>query len=58
MHQKTGEEEFMAEINILKNMDHPNIVKLYEFYEDPRTYSLVTEMCHGGELLNYIIKKK
>ena len=29
-----GIENFLAEINILKSLDHPNILKLYEFYED------------------------
>ena len=27
-------EKFMLEINILSKMDHPNIIKLYEVYED------------------------
>ena len=31
------------EINILKEIDHPNIIKMYEFFEDEKRYYLVTE---------------
>jgi len=30
-------------MNLLKNLDHPHIVKLYELYEDEASYYLVTE---------------
>lgn len=45
------------EIDILKNLDHPNIVKLYEVFEDNRYIYLVTELCTGGELFDEIINK-
>ena len=32
-----------AEVNILKTLDHPNIVKLYELFQDNKNYYLVTE---------------
>jgi calcium-dependent protein kinase len=31
------------EINILKSLDHPNIVKIYEYYEDNKRFYIVTE---------------
>ena len=31
------------EINLLKDIDHPNIIKMYEFFEDEKRYYLVTE---------------
>jgi serine/threonine protein kinase len=31
-------------------VDHPNIVKLYEVYEDESSYSLVMELMTGGEV--------
>ena len=31
------------EVEILKRLDHPNIVKLYEFYEDRSAFYLVLE---------------
>ncbi len=42
------------EVDILKNMDHPNILKLYEVFEDRKLFHLVTELCLGGELFDYI----
>lgn len=51
-------EAFENEINILRRLDHPNIVKLYEVYESDRTIYLVTELCEGGELFYYITKQK
>lgn len=41
---------FIHEIEILKRLDHPYIIKLYEFYEDEKRYYLVMELCTGGEL--------
>ena len=38
------------EIDILTHVDHPNIVKLYEVYEDEKYYSLVMELMTGGEV--------
>jgi len=39
------------EINVMKMVDHPNIVKLFEFYEDDKTFFIVTEFVEGGPLL-------
>ena len=53
--------KFQREITILKKADHPNIIKLYDVYEDDRFLYLVMEQCKGGELFNRIlnhIKKK
>ena len=38
------------EIEILKQVDHPNIVKLIDIYEDATTFSLVLELMTGGEV--------
>ena len=45
------------EINILKEIDHPNIIKMYEFYEDEKRYYMVTEICKGGELFDEILQR-
>ncbi len=41
-----------VEVSILQNVDHPNIVKYYETYEDDRFIYLVMENCPNGELLD------
>jgi len=48
---------FFYEIEILKNLDHPNIVRLHEVFEDDKRYYLVTELCTGGELFEEITKR-
>ena len=44
------------EIDILKKLSHPNIVRIYEFYESNNNFYLINEYCDGGELFNYINK--
>eukprot|EP00386_Alphamonas_edax_P005724 GDKI01018666.1.p1 GENE.GDKI01018666.1~~GDKI01018666.1.p1 ORF type:complete len:189 (-),score=62.78 GDKI01018666.1:87-653(-) len=48
-------ERFRQEIAIMKGLDHPNIVKLYETFEDQKNIYLVLELCTGGELFDRII---
>ena len=38
------------EINILKEVDHPNIIKLYKVQETTKFFYLVMEYCNGGGL--------
>ena len=45
------------EIDILKNLTHPNILRLYEVFEDRKNIYLVTEYCEGGELFDEIIAR-
>ena len=46
--------KFKNEINILSRVDHPNIIRLYEIFEDERYISLIMEYCKGGELFKKI----
>lgn len=39
---------------ILNTLDHPNIVKYYETYDDPKNIYLVMEHISGGELFDKI----
>lgn len=47
--------KFRQEIAIMKSLEHPNIVRLYETYEDAAFIYLVMELCEGGELFDRII---
>jgi calcium/calmodulin-dependent protein kinase I len=58
--RKMSEEDLAAlhtEIEILKSVDHPNIVKLIDIFEDERHVCLVMELLLGGELFDQIIEK-
>ncbi len=55
--QKDNEIDNNQEIKILYHCDYPNIIKLYEIYEDSDFFYLIFEMCEGGELDDRIIKK-
>lgn len=48
-------EHFRAEINILRMINHPTIIKTYDIYETTQTISIVTELIDDGELFNYIL---
>jgi calcium-dependent protein kinase len=50
--------EFMNEIEVLKTVDHPNIIKLFDCYYDRTFYYMVEEYCSGGDLFDYIQKEK
>ena len=49
-----SEEDKLAlqnEIDILKQVDHPNIVKLFDVFDEEKSFSLVMELMTGGEVL-------
>mmetsp|Transcript_43143 Transcript_43143/g.97269 ORF Transcript_43143/g.97269 Transcript_43143/m.97269 type:complete len:505 (-) Transcript_43143:251-1765(-) len=43
------------EMEIMKIMDHPNIIKLFETFEDAGKIYLVMELCEGGDLFDRIL---
>lgn len=43
-------DELKNEIEVLRSLDHPNIVKAYEVYETRRNIFVVMEYCSGGDL--------
>jgi len=38
------------EVKILAILDHPNIQRVFEFYEDSHFFYIITELCCGGTL--------
>ena len=46
--------EIKDEIEILKNLDHPDIVRIIESFNTKNSYILITEYCEGGELFDQV----
>jgi len=44
----------MREIKIMKNIDHPNVIKIFEYFDTPRFIYIVMELLKGGELFDHI----
>ena len=47
----------MTEIDVLRSMDHPNVIKLHETYETSKYIHLVLPFLEGGELFEKIKSK-
>lgn len=45
------------EVEILTSLNHPNIVKCFDFFEEEKYYYVVMEILEGGELFDRIVKK-
>jgi len=52
------QEKVMNEVEVLRNLDHPNIMKVIETYEDKKYYFIVTEFYEGGELFDKIVQSQ
>ncbi|CAG9311417.1 unnamed protein product [Blepharisma stoltei] len=50
-------ESLRRELEILQIVDHPNIIKMYEIYEDKKYIHIVMELCTGGDLFDYLLLK-
>ena len=48
----------LKEINVLKNLSHPNIVKYYKFYEENDKIYIIMEYLEGGSLKDFIKNQK
>mmetsp|Transcript_24233 Transcript_24233/g.35608 ORF Transcript_24233/g.35608 Transcript_24233/m.35608 type:complete len:406 (-) Transcript_24233:84-1301(-) len=48
----------ISEIEILTDMNHPNVIKLVDVHEDLKFVHIITELCTGGELFERIVSKK
>jgi calcium/calmodulin-dependent protein kinase I len=56
-HIEGQEKMIKSEVNVIKQLSHPNIICLKEFYESERDIYLVTDLARGGELFDHIIDK-
>jgi calcium-dependent protein kinase len=49
-----SKKKFHQEISIMSKCDHPNILRLHEYFETDSKVYLVLDLCTGGELLDYL----
>ena len=55
---KNNFDELIKEVDIISSLDHPNIIKFYETYNDKFYFHIVMELCRGKDLLYRIYKNK
>jgi len=57
--EKVGdmEDAVQTEVDILRSINHPNIIKLYEVQDEKKKMNLVMELATGGELFDRIIER-
>jgi len=48
-------QKLFREVRIMKTVDHPNIVKLFQVIETEKTLYLVMEYASGGEVFDYLV---
>jgi calcium-dependent protein kinase len=55
---KNNVEMLRNELAVLQLVDHPNIIKSHDVYEDPKSLHIVMEFSSGGELYSRLSRKK
>ncbi|KAJ6240256.1 map/microtubule affinity-regulating kinase [Anaeramoeba flamelloides] len=46
------------EMEILRQLNHPNLIEVYEIFEDAENWYIIMEYIEGGELLDFLSQKK
>ena len=58
MNKFYNSEQIKREINVIKELDHLNIVKIYKIENTLKKYKIIMEYCENGELYEYIVEKR
>jgi calcium-dependent protein kinase len=53
-----NDESIFEEVRILSEIDHPNVMKVFEYYQDPNNIYIISEYLSGGELFDRIVANK
>ena len=53
-YKMTSVDSFLNEVDLLRLVDHPNVIRLYEWFEDKTNVYIVMDLCEGGELFDKI----
>lgn len=57
-HSQKDTEFLLKEVAILRSLDHPNILRCFEIFENDFLYYVATEYCPAGDLFSEIVKMK
>jgi serine/threonine protein kinase len=58
LNDESSRKKVMQEVYILKKIRHCNVVHFFETFETDKYILLVMELCGGGDLLNYVRKRR
>lgn len=56
--KKSEVDNIVREIETLKKLDHPGVLKIFQVYRESDYFHIITDLCTGGELYDKIIKKQ
>jgi len=51
------EASLLQEVDILKSIEHPNIIRIFDFFPEKEKFYVVLEYAEGGELFDRIVEK-
>lgn len=49
--------QFRREVEILKMLNHPHIIKIYDVFESSQSLIVLMELVQGGELFDYLVER-
>jgi len=55
---KKQQDKLLREVSLLLKLRHNHVVKIYETFESEQHIIIVMEICAGGDLLNYVRKRR
>jgi 5'-AMP-activated protein kinase catalytic alpha subunit len=58
MKDEYSKRKLLQEVYLLKKVRHTNVIRLLEVFESPNHLLMVMEFAGGGDLLQYVKKKK
>ena len=58
LNDKDQKTKLLKEVNLLLKLRHAHVVKIYETIETTKHIVIVMELCAGGDLLNYVRKRR
>ena len=56
--EESTKRKMLQEIDILKALRHTSHIRLLETFQTEKHYLIVMELCPGGDLLNYVRKRR